>query len=183
MHVEATPNEVNSYRYTVIFTNEDGGTPTDRLMATWGRTTDIKDVYGVGTGATDDPARNEEFQGAEHALLPFKGARVGTHPLLWVSTENNMVSDTGPAEFVRFAPAPRSVALDTASREAVMDQNPWMYTVMSAEITREGRIDLGLGSRKRQDPGSTAVRVSRRLRPGAGYDARLRQPSSTWQRV
>ena len=26
------------YRYSVIFTNEDGGTETDRLMATWGRT-------------------------------------------------------------------------------------------------------------------------------------------------
>ena len=109
MYVEATPNEVNSYRYTVIFTNEDGGTPTDRLMATWGRTTDIEYVYGVGTGATDDPARKEEFQGAEHELRPFMGARAGTHPLLWVSTENNMVSDTGPAEFVRFAPAPQLV--------------------------------------------------------------------------
>ena len=29
------------FRYSVIFTNEDGGTATDRLMATWGRTTDI----------------------------------------------------------------------------------------------------------------------------------------------
>src|SRR5262245_10247902 len=33
-------------QYTVIFTNEDGGTPTDRLMATWGRTTDIEFIYG-----------------------------------------------------------------------------------------------------------------------------------------
>jgi len=154
MYVEATPKQTNSYRYTVIFTNEDGGTPTDRLMATWGRTTDIEYVYGVGPGATSDLSRNEEFQGAEHALLPFKGARAGTHPLLWVSTENNMVSDTGPAEFVRFAPAPQLVALDTASREAVMDKNPWMYAVMSAEITREGRIDpaSAAGSGKIPDP-------------------------------
>ncbi|MBW8868407.1 MAG: hypothetical protein JF610_13955, partial [Acidobacteria bacterium] len=35
------------FRYSVIFTNEDGGTATDRLMATWGRTTDIEYVYGV----------------------------------------------------------------------------------------------------------------------------------------
>ncbi|PYR58167.1 MAG: hypothetical protein DMF91_17800, partial [Acidobacteria bacterium] len=34
------------FRYSVIFTNEDGGTATDRLMATWGRTTDIEFVYG-----------------------------------------------------------------------------------------------------------------------------------------
>ena len=30
------------FRYSVIFTNEDGGTPADRLMATWGRTTDVE---------------------------------------------------------------------------------------------------------------------------------------------
>ena len=35
------------YRYSVIFSNEDGGTQTDRLMATWGRTTDIEFIYGV----------------------------------------------------------------------------------------------------------------------------------------
>ena len=35
------------YRYSVVFTNEDGGTPTDRLMATWGRTTDIEYIYSV----------------------------------------------------------------------------------------------------------------------------------------
>ena len=154
MYVEATPNQTNSYRYTVIFTNEDGGTPTDRLMATWGRTTDIEYVYGVGPGATSDPARNEEIQAKEHELLPFKGPRAGTHPLLWVSTDNNMVSDTGPTDVVRFAPAPQLVSLDNTSREAVMDKNPWMYAVMSAEIAREGRIDAAAaaGSGKIPDP-------------------------------
>ena len=34
-------------RYSVVFSNEDGGTPADRLMATWGRLTDIEFVYGV----------------------------------------------------------------------------------------------------------------------------------------
>ncbi len=35
--VEPSPGGTR-YRYTVVFTNEDGGTPADRLMATWGRT-------------------------------------------------------------------------------------------------------------------------------------------------
>src|SRR6476661_680412 len=43
---EATPRGAR-YRYSVIFTNEDGGTPADRLMATWGRTTDIEYIYSV----------------------------------------------------------------------------------------------------------------------------------------
>ena len=34
-------------RYSVVFSNEDGGTPSDRLMATWGRLTDIEYVYAV----------------------------------------------------------------------------------------------------------------------------------------
>ena len=39
------------YRYSVIFSNEDGGTPADRLMATWGRTTDIEYLYSVEVDA------------------------------------------------------------------------------------------------------------------------------------
>lgn len=33
--------------YTVIFSNEDGGTSTRALMARWGRTTDVEYVYKV----------------------------------------------------------------------------------------------------------------------------------------
>src|SRR4029453_15137109 len=40
------------FRYSVVFTNEDGGTASDRLMATWGRTTDIEFVYGAEVDAT-----------------------------------------------------------------------------------------------------------------------------------
>ena len=32
-------------QYTVIFSNEDGGTSTRALMARWGRSTDIEYVY------------------------------------------------------------------------------------------------------------------------------------------
>ena len=46
------------YRYSVIFSNEDGGTPADRLMATWGRTTDIEYLYSVEVDANGiDPQR------------------------------------------------------------------------------------------------------------------------------
>ncbi len=64
------------YRYSVIFSNEDGGTQTDRLMATWGRTTDIEFVYGV---ELDDSGRilAEEFQGPGHEVPAFKGQHEG----------------------------------------------------------------------------------------------------------
>jgi hypothetical protein len=92
------------FRYSVIFTNEDGGTATDRLMATWGRTTDIEFVYGAELDASGRVI-SEEFQGPGHELPPFKGRHDAAHPLLWVSTDNNMVSESGPTD-VRYAPAP-----------------------------------------------------------------------------
>lgn len=126
------------YRYSVIFSNEDGGTPADRLMATWGRTTDIEYLYSVEIDAKGS-ILSEDMQGPKHEILGFKGKREGTHPLLWVSTENNMVLDTGTTS-VRYAPAPVLVNLDKVSREVVMDANPWTYEVMAKELAREGKI-------------------------------------------
>ena len=107
MWYEIEPTERGRrYRYSVIFSNEDGGTPADRLMATWGRTTDIEYVYSVEVDASG-AILNEDMQGPKHEILPFKGKREGRHPLLWVSTENNMVLDHGTTA-VRYAPAPGS---------------------------------------------------------------------------
>jgi len=150
--VEHAPAPGTGFRYSVIFTHEDGGTPTDRLMATWGRTTDIEFVYGIEHGI--DGVLREQIQGHNHDILPFKGRRIGSHPLLWVSTDNNMVSDSGAADAVRFGPAPELVVLENVSREVVMDRNPWTYAIMSAELRREGRIDPAArpGSAKVPDP-------------------------------
>jgi hypothetical protein len=137
-YAESLPDG-GGYRYTVIFSHEDGGTPTDRLMATWGRSTDIEFALGISRGARQAPAG--EYQGANHEILPFRGTRENGHPVLWVATDNNMFSDSGPDAALRFAPAPHLATLDGVSREAVMDANPWLYRVMSAELAREGRID------------------------------------------
>jgi len=157
MYVERGVNGESGSRYqlqyTVIFTNEDGGTPTDRLMATWGRTTDIEFVYGVTDPAAGEAPR-EEIQAAGHKWIPFQGPREGAHPVLWVATENNMVADRGPEDAIRFAPAPQLVSLAGTSRERVMDDNPWMYAVTSAEMIREHRVDpqAAAGSGKIVDP-------------------------------
>lgn len=140
MWVERAPAPAAGFNYSVIFTHEDGGTPTDRLMATWGRTTDIEFVFGIEE--TADGTVRETFQGVNHEILPFRGARAGRHPLLWVSTDNNMFSDHGP-DAIRFALAPEMATLTDVSREVVMDANPWTYALMAAELRREGRIDPG----------------------------------------
>jgi hypothetical protein len=126
------------YRYSVIFSNEDGGTQTDRLMATWGRTTDIEFVYGVEVDERDRILA-EEFQGPGHEVPPFIGRHEGRHPLLWVSTDNNMVSEKGTTT-IRYAPKPLKFDLTGQSREAVMDANPWTYAIASLEMRREGKI-------------------------------------------
>ena len=139
------------FRYSVIFTNEDGGTATDRLMATWGRTTDIEFVYGVEVDRRGQIVA-EQFQGPGHEVPPFKGRHDGRHPLLWVSTDNNMVSESGPTE-IRYAPAPERFDLTNVSREAVMDRHPWSYALASAEMKREGKIaDEGPGHNTIPDP-------------------------------
>jgi hypothetical protein len=126
------------YRYSVIFSNEDGGTKTDRLMATWGRTTDIEFVYGVEVDQRDRILA-EEFQGPGHEVPAFKGRHEGRHPLLWVSTDNNMVSESGPAS-IRYAPMAVKFDLTDQAREAVMDASPWTYAIAAVEMRREGKI-------------------------------------------
>jgi len=126
-------------RYSVIFSNEDGGTPADRLMATWGRLTDIEYVYGVELDAAGQILA-AEYQGPDHQFLPFAGERVGQHPVLFVVTENNMVSDRGVAS-ERFALAPIPFEIEERSREVVMDTHPWLYRVSSEEAMREARVE------------------------------------------
>ena len=139
------------FRYSVIFSNEDGGTATDRLMATWGRTTDIEFVYGAELDA-EGRVIAEEFQGPGHEVPAFKGRHEGAHPLLWVSTDNNMVSESGPTA-IRYAPVPERYDLRDRTREVVMDDHPWTYAITAAEMTREGKIanDAAAGSGKIPD--------------------------------
>jgi hypothetical protein len=141
-------------RYSVIFSNEDGGTPADRLLATWGRLTDIEYVLGI---EFDHEGRVLEatYQGPDHKILPYRGIVPGRHPELWVVTDNNMVSDHGTTE-PTFAPVPIPFDLSATSREAVMDAQPWTYVVSSQEAFRERRVD------KKPKPGSHRIFDPRR---------------------
>jgi hypothetical protein len=108
-------------------------------MATWGRTTDIEFVYGVEVDGSGKVLA-EEFQGPGHEVPAFKGRHQGGHPLLWVSTDNNMVSESGPTQ-IRYQLEPVKFDLTDDAREAVMDANPWIYPIASVEMRREGKIE------------------------------------------
>jgi hypothetical protein len=125
-------------RYSVIFTNEDGGTQTAALMARWGRTTDIEWIYEAQIDEHGKVVK-AEFQGVEHKTLPFQGKQENGHPVLIVASDNNNVSDHGESE-MRVALRPIPFDLSRCSREEIMDRNAWIYEFMAAELEREGKI-------------------------------------------
>ena len=127
--------------YTIVWSNEDGGTDTPPLMARWGRTTDIEWIYRVTLGPGGNVI-SELYQAPDHAELPYTGARIGRHPLLRTGTSNNnMVPVTNPRQGYRFFPDVRRTLPAGRAREAVMDANPWTYRVMAEEMIREGKVE------------------------------------------
>ncbi len=125
-------------QYTMVYSNEDGGTSTRALMARWGRTTDIDYVYKAypdGRGRV----RRATIQGQDHEETEFRGQREGTHPLLIVSTQNNMIAQAGRSA-IRYQIAPIVVDLAEHSREQVMDEHPVTWQVMAQELRREGKL-------------------------------------------
>ncbi len=125
-------------QYTAIYSNEDGGTSTRALVARWGRAADIDYVYKVWLEARGNPLR-ATYQGQDHKETPFRGEREAAHPLLGVSTDNNMVSAESRSA-IRYQLAPLVVDLSDGSRERVMDQHPVTYEVMAQELKREGKL-------------------------------------------
>lgn len=171
-------------QYTVIFSNEDGGTSTRTLMGRWGRTTDIEYVYKrfLKTGTAT-------VQGPNHVEVEFTGERERAHPLLMPVTNNNMIAAAKDSP-LQFRLAPVVVDLTTASREQVMDQHPVIYAVMAKELVREGKLrPFGVvAGEKISDPRNylyvdysatltnSALTVSVRTKDGATFASDLGRP-------
>ncbi|UWE13300.1 hypothetical protein [Actinacidiphila bryophytorum] len=128
-------------QYTVIWTNEDGGTNSPALMARWGRTTDIEWAYDVEVDAKGKPVPGTGvYQAANHQTLVFAGGYERDRPRLETCTSNNNLCDVVD-DPMRFSPAPVQELPAGQPREHMMDVNPWLYPVMAQEMTREGKIE------------------------------------------
>ncbi|HEY3444235.1 MAG TPA: response regulator [Paludibaculum sp.] len=126
--------------YTVIFSNEDGGTSTRDLMARWGRTTDIEYIYRVWLNAAGAPVQTL-IQTKDHVDVPYSGTREGSHPILMPVTDNNMVAPAPLAGSpIRYQLAPVLTELGGGSREKVMDAAPFTYRIAAEELEREGKL-------------------------------------------
>ncbi len=135
-------------RYSFVFSNEDGGTETEALMARWGRTTDIEWAYEVKLNR--GRILEEHYQGLDHKTLPFGGQKAAAHPLLLIASDNNNFADQGQSR-MRFALWPEPMNLNGHSREEIMDRHRWSYRVMSEELEREGKTSEG-GEHGIRDP-------------------------------
>ncbi|MES2465280.1 MAG: hypothetical protein V4671_32340 [Armatimonadota bacterium] len=153
--------------YTVIFSNEDGGTGNDlgSLVARWGRSSDIEWVYDVVVGP-DSKAQSAVIQAAGHKIVPFQGRYEGRHPILRTATTNNMVSDAGQSPFL-FALAPlRETFPNREPREALMDDTPWSHRIAAEEMRRESKWE------KNPDPNTLAASDIRHYLQ-VNYEARV----------
>lgn len=120
-------NGGTALQYTVVFSNEDGGTSTRTLMARWGRAVDIEYIYKVSLNA-DGSVRRAIVQGPNHQDIEFKSPYQDSHPLLMPVTDNNMVGAAADSP-LRFQLAPAVVDLSNVSRETTLDANPAVYAV------------------------------------------------------
>jgi hypothetical protein len=128
--------------YSVVWSNEDGGTNSPALMARWGRTTDIEWIYRVEV--TPDGTRvpgTAVFHAPNHITTPFTGGYEADHPLLQTCTNNNTVCEVLADARMRFFLSTSATRPADRAREVLMDQNPWTYPAMAAEMIREGRIE------------------------------------------
>jgi hypothetical protein len=153
----ATPGH-SMIEYSVVWSNEDGGTSSAGLMAKWGRTTDIEWVYRIEVDAHGRRIGTGVFQSAGHGTSRFHGTFDGTHPLLQTCTTNNNVCDAMALKGQHQTRDPMRFALSTLNRhlahqprERLMDRHPWTYGVMAREMRREGKIESP------SDPATPAV--------------------------
>lgn len=137
--------------YSVIWSNEDGGTDTSALMARWGRTTDIEWIYQVEVDQNGNRVPGSDiFQAPSHTTTAFHGAYDGDHAVLDTCTSNNNVCDT-VNDPMRFTLSYQQILPAGQPREFIMDTNPWTYQVTTAEMQREGKLE------QTGDPSTAAV--------------------------
>jgi hypothetical protein len=180
--------------YRVAFSNEEGGTPSTRLLSRYGRTADLEPIYRVRVAA-DGRVLEASYQAALHQWRTFTGDRFGDRPLLRVATANSnfsvRVRGAGDGAERWSEAAIDAVAAETSDYE-VMHAHPWTWTVMAKELLREGKsvaADAVRGRHQVGDPrrylyvGPLSDAVRGAIQVAGGIHVRLADGSRTLVRV
>ena len=132
-----------TYRYTMIWSNEDGGTGLfpDLLIARFGRMTDIEGIVEVDVDDTGVLLEVRFRPDESGTLATFAGSFQGTHPIVRTSTANGLIQDDG-ASTLQFAIPPLEYDDAGLPRELGMDLDPISYVIMGEEMIREHKIEL-----------------------------------------
>lgn len=132
--------------YETVFSNEDGGTGYQPaiLMAQWGRTTDIEQIYWAVIDRKSGEISRQQYQGSGHNYRDFDGHRIGGHPVLRVSTDNGMFDDEGETA-VKLSPMPVRFDRRGRPRDAIMDDHPWTFRIMNEEMFAEEKATMKKG--------------------------------------
>lgn len=142
--------EAGGTRYTVIWSNEDGGTGVlpSLLLSGYGRVVDIEWVYEIADGAAPPAGK---IQGAGHGTEPFSGTVVGERPVLLTATRNNNMEGwkrpllpQEPQALVfslPLDPPPRD-----GLRERLLDRHPAWVRASNDELHREHGVKDAPGS-------------------------------------
>jgi hypothetical protein len=135
---------LTTYRYTLIWSNEDGGTGLnpDLLIAKFGRTTDIEGIVEVDVDdATGDLIAARYRPDESGTLATYTAAlRGGTHPVVRTATANGLIAQDGESTLTFGLPP---FAFDDAGlqRELGMDLDPLSYRIMAVEMDREQKTE------------------------------------------
>ncbi len=141
----SSARRLTNIEYTMVFSNEDGGTPPVGLLHYWGRYTDIEWVYRVELKADGKTRERAFFQGPDHVTFPFRGGLENEQPTLQVVTLNNMLADSLTTK-LRFSLPPRMQMPKEGPRERIMLDAPWTWQVSAKEARRErGNVVDSLG--------------------------------------
>ncbi len=117
-------------KYTVYFTNEDGGTgrfPT-MLMGIYARLADIESALWTVNGVLT-------YQSPGHLDKAFSGPKRWGRPALSVCTDNGLFCPDDGAHPVVLSYVP--IPLPPGVRERAMDVMPWFTRIVNEEVLRE----------------------------------------------
>ncbi|WP_144445497.1 hypothetical protein [Inquilinus limosus] len=132
--------------YSVLYSNEDGGDGAEpgRLNGKWGRNTDDESVFSV----TVDDRSGEVVgfdskslgEGASHWEVDANGRPVvtvvnGHNQYGWASDHPHRARNRA------FSGAP--IVTPDKNTISLMNDHPWTWTVSTAEMRREGKLDEG----------------------------------------
>ncbi len=143
MHVDTEQGAgKTTYDYTVIWSNEDGGTGyfPEVLMALWGRPHDIETIFSVEV-ADSGELLSMRYRSDEAGTWPaFTGAFQGSHPVLRIYTQNGLIADDGDSR-IRFAIYPFSYDASVGARQRALMLDPVSYVVGAKEFVREAKTE------------------------------------------